>query len=198
MVGDGKLVALLKLLRSIDHVKIIRIDTKCPVYMPQRISKGLVAELAALQPIYISIHFTHPMEVFPETAEVLTRLADAGIPMLSYMPLLRGVNDDAATLEELWFKLACLRVRPYYLVQNVMDRWTNHFAVPLEKGLEVMRGIHGRLSGPAVPEYIAYLPGGGGKVPIQETCLIRKIKDGYVFRNFQGREIIYPFVPEEE
>ena len=166
LLPDDRLFRLLSEVRSFSHVEIIRIGTRAPCTLPQRITPELVKMLRGFHPLYISTHFNHPAEVTPEAALACTRLADAGIPLGCQSVLLKGVNDDTKILESLMRRLVRIRVRPYYLFQADLVRGTSHFWTPVEKGLQIMSGLRRTLPGFAVPHYVIDLPGGGGKVEL--------------------------------
>lgn len=197
-VSDNRLDQILDAIYSIDHVSIVRIDTKFATVLPQRFSASLLSVLSKRKPLYMNLHFTHASEISRETRQVCNKLADAGIVLGAYIPLLKGVNDDRDVLKELCFDLVKIRVRPYYLVQNVTNKWNRHFQVPIERGLELIDGLQGELSGVALPTYIVYLPNAGGKVPLQPNYLVSRTDQGYVFRNFQNKPILYMNAFENE
>ena len=190
-VSDNRIDEILQALYEIKHVGIVRIDTKFPTVLPQRFTTNLLSVLKERKPLYMNFHFTHPDEISPETMEVCNNLADSGIVLGAYIPLLKGVNDAREILKELFFSLAKLRVKPYYLVQNVTNKWNRHFQVPIQKGLDLIDGLQGEISGVALPTYIVYLPNAGGKVPLQPNYLVRRTEQGYIFRNFENRELLY-------
>ena len=169
LLPDERLFRLLSEVRSIPHVEIIRIGTRAPCTLPHRITPELVRLLRGFHPLYISTHFNHPREVTPEAALACTRLADAGIPLGCQSVLLKGVNDDPATLESLMRRLVRIRVRPYYLFQADLVRGTSHFWTPVEKGMQILSHLRRNLPGLAVPHYVIDLPGGGGKVEMGAT-----------------------------
>lgn len=189
---DYRLEYLLSNLRSIPHVEIVRIGTKVPVVLPQRITKGLLNMLRKYHPLFISIHFTHPDEITPETSYACTRLADAGIPLGSQTVLLKGVNDDIEIFTKLTQSLLKIRVRPYYLYQCDPIPGSAHFRTPVSKGLEIIRGLRGFTSGYAVPHFVIDAPGGGGKIPLLPDYVIEKNKDGYQLINYEGKSFFYP------
>jgi lysine 2,3-aminomutase len=166
LMEDRLLGEILDKIRRIPHVEIIRIGTRLPVTLPERITEGLCTLLKKHHPLYINTHFNHPLEITPESAEACARLADAGIPLGNQTVLLRGVNDSADVLLKLFRKLLGMRVRPYYLHQMDLTRGTDHFRTSLETGLEIMAKLRGELSGMGIPSYVIDLPGGKGKVPI--------------------------------
>jgi lysine 2,3-aminomutase len=190
-LSDERLDTILEMIYKIDHVQIVRIDTKFPSVLPQRFTANLLHILSKRKPLYMTFHFVHPDEISPETEDVCNRLADSGIILSSYIPLLKGINNNRETLKELFLKLVEMRVRPYYLVQNVTNKWNKHFQVPIEEGLKLIDGLHGEISGLALPSYVVYLPEAGGKVPLQNDYLVKQTSEGWIIRNFQGREILY-------
>ena len=188
----AKLEWLLQRLRRIPHVEFIRIGTKIPVVMPQRISNDLVRMLKRYHPLWMSIHFTHPDELTPETAEATRRLADAGIPLGSQTVLLKGVNDNVETMKSLMHGLLKNRVRPYYIYQCDPIAGSAHFRTPVEKGIEIIEGLRGHTSGYAVPSYVIDAPGGGGKIPILPDYLQGRDGGDVVLRNYKGLIYRYP------
>lgn len=189
---DKKLETLLFKLRKIPHVEIIRIGTKVPVVLPYRITHQLTEMLKAFHPLYMNIHFTHPHELTPETKEACNRLADAGIPLGSQTVLLRGINDNVEVMASLLKGLLQVRVKPYYIFQCDLAPGTSHLRSPVEKGLEIIKGLCGFTSGLAIPHYVIDAPDGGGKIPLLPDYIITKNPDHYVLRNFQDKVYIYP------
>ncbi|MCL5994706.1 MAG: lysine 2,3-aminomutase, partial [Chloroflexi bacterium] len=177
---------LLRRLRAIEHVEVIRIGSRVPVFLPQRITAELVAMLRQFHPLWLNIHVNHPKEVTPELARACARLADAGIPLGNQSVLLAGVNDHPDTIKALCHALVKMRVRPYYLYQCDLVAGSGHFRTSLAAGLEIMEALRGHTSGYAVPVYAVDLPGGGGKVPVMPNYLISMSQDRAVFRNFEG------------
>jgi lysine 2,3-aminomutase len=184
---DSALEHLLKSIRAIPHVEIVRLGTKVPMVLPQRVTRELTRMLKRYHPLLMSIHCTHPDELTPESGRALNRLADAGIPLGSQTVLLAGVNDDIETMKTLMQGLLRHRVRPYYLYQCDQVCGTAHFRTSIEKGLEIIRGLRGHTSGYAVPHYVIDLPGGGGKTPLCPEYLQAREGDHLVFRNYEGR-----------
>lgn len=166
ILSDERLEWLLARLRAIPHVEIVRIGTKVPAVLPQRITPALTRMLRRHHPLFMSLHFTHPAELTPESARACTRLADAGIPLGSQTVLLAGVNDSPEIMKELMLGLLKIRVRPYYLHQCDAVEGSWHFRAPIETGRRIIRSLHGFTSGYAVPTYMLDAPGGGGKVPL--------------------------------
>jgi lysine 2,3-aminomutase len=192
ILSDDRIEWLLSRLRAIPHVEFLRIGTKVPPAVPQRITPALVRILKRYHPLYLSIHFTHPDELTPEAARACARLADAGIPLGSQTVLLAGVNDDLETLRRLFHQLLKIRVKPYYLYQCDPVIGTAHFRVPIEKGLQIMRGLHGHTSGYAIPRYVVDAPGGGGKIPLLPDQPLERSGEQVLLRNFEGKVFSYP------
>ncbi|HEX4297438.1 MAG TPA: KamA family radical SAM protein, partial [Devosia sp.] len=185
-IGDDKLEWLLTRLRSIKHLEFIRIGTKIPVVMPQRITLKLTRMLKRFHPLWMSVHFTHPDELTPETVEACGRLADAGIPLGSQTVLLKGINDSIEVMKPLMHGLLKARVKPYYIFQCDPVSGSAHFRTPVEKGLEIIRGLRGFTTGYAVPQFIIDAPGGGGKVSVGPDFLLGRDGDDILIRNFEG------------
>jgi lysine 2,3-aminomutase len=192
VLSDERLEWLLSRLRGIPHVEFLRVGTKVPAALPQRITPALVRMLKRYHPLWLSVHFTHPDELTPEVARACARLADAGIPLGSQTVLLAGVNDDLEVLRRLFHGLLKLRVRPYYLYQCDPVAGSAHFRVPVEKGLEIMAGLRGYTTGYAVPTYVIDAPGGGGKIPLQPDYYLEREGDDVVLRNYEGNLYRYP------
>jgi lysine 2,3-aminomutase len=166
LLDDDRLGEILSGLRAIPHVEMVRIGTRVPVTLPERITPALCALLGRHQPLYVNTHFNHPREVTLASRGACARLADAGIPLGNQTVLMKGVNDDPLVMAELFRALLTMRVRPYYLHQMDLVRGTHHFRTKVEKGLEIMASLRGHVSGMAVPYYVVDLPGGKGKVPL--------------------------------
>ena len=191
-LSDEKLDWLLSRLRRIPHVEFLRIGTKVPVVMPQRITTSLTRVLKRSHPLWVSIHFTHPDELTPETVEACARLADAGVPLGSQTVLLAGINDSVDTMKRLMHGLLKARVKPYYLYQCDPIVGSSHFRTPVQKGLEIIQGLRGHTSGYAVPSYVIDAPGGGGKIPLLPEYVVGRDGDELVLRNYQGLHFRYP------
>lgn len=196
-LADEALGWLLERLRAIRHVEVIRIGTKVPAVLPQRITRDLVRLLRRYHPLWMSLHFTHPDELTPETAEACARLADAGIPLGSQTVLLKGINDDVDTMKSLFQGLLRLRVRPYYLYQCDPISGSAHFRTTIRRGLEIMEGLRGHTSGYAVPSYVVDAPGGGGKIPLLPDYVQGVDGDNLLLRNYEHRLFRYPGAFEE-
>jgi lysine 2,3-aminomutase len=173
-------------------VEIIRLGTKVPAVLPMRVTGALTRMLKKYHPLWMSIHFTHPDELTRETTEACARLSDAGIPLGSQTVLLKGVNDDVDTMRRLMQGLMRIRVKPYYLYQCDPIAGSSHFRTPVEKGLEIIRGLRGHTSGYAVPAYVIDAPGGGGKIPILPDYLQGRDGINVVLRNYEGNTYFYP------
>jgi len=191
MLADDDLTMVLKALKRIPHVKIIRIHTRVACTWPQRITPRLAHCLSSFHPLFINIQFNHPDEVTPEAARACSLLAGAGIPLGAQSVLLNGVNDRLEVLQGLMEALLCIRVKPYYLHQIDRLPGTAHFQVPIERGLELMAGLRGRLSGMAMPHFMIDLPGGGGKMELLPDSIVQKGSDHWLVRNFQGQTFRY-------
>jgi len=191
-LGDARLDWLLTRLRRIKHVEIIRIGTKIPAVLPQRVTSRLVRILKRHHPLWMSLHFTHPDECTPESSRACQRLADAGIPLGSQTVLLKGVNDSVDTMRQLMHNLMRMRVKPYYLYQCDPISGSSHFRTPVEKGLEIIRGLRGFTSGYAVPTYVIDAPGGGGKIPLMPDYVLGREQDKLALRNYEGKTFYYP------
>ena len=191
-MGNAKLEWLLKHLRQIPHLEIIRLGTKVPVVLPQRITNSFVNMLKQFHPLWMSIHFTHPSELTPETTQACNRLADAGLPLGSQTVLLKGINDNVDTMKQLTQGLMKIRVKPYYLYQCDPVRGSGHFRTTVDKGLEIIAGLRGFTSGYAVPSYVIDSPGGGGKIPLLPEYVIGRDGDDLLLRNYEGKIFRYP------
>jgi lysine 2,3-aminomutase len=190
----AKLETILAKLRAIPHLEIIRIGTRVPVALPQRIDDELCEMLQRYHPLWVNVHFNHPRELTPEAARACDKLSRAGIPLNNQAVLLKGVNDDVATIKSLCQGLMKMRVRPYYLYQCDPVRGAEHFRTPISKGLEIMDGLRGHTSGLAVPTYVVDAPGGGGKIPVAPQYLLDydEKRGRAILRNFQRK--VYEYV----
>ena len=191
-LSDEKLDWLLSRVRRIPHVEMIRIGTKAPVVLPQRITLSLTRMLKRYHPLWMSIHFTHPDELTAETKEACARLADAGIPLGSQTVLLSGINDCVETMKSLMHGLIMARVKPYYLYQCDPIVGSSHFRTPVAKGLEIIQGLRGHTSGYAVPHYVIDAPQGGGKIPLLPDYVVGRDGNDVVLKNYQGLYFRYP------
>ncbi len=185
-LSNDKLEWLLSRLQKIPHVEVIRIGTKAPVVMPQRITPSLCKMLSRFHPLWISIHFTHPAELTEEVKQACANLANAGIPLQSQTVLLSGINDNIEDMRRLFHGLVKMRVRPYYLYQCDPILGSGHFRTPVEKGVDIIKGLRGYTSGFAVPMYVIDCPGGGGKVPVMPDYVMKRDGDDIILKNYAG------------
>ena len=199
LVSDERLEYIIKKLREIPHVEIVRLGSRTPVVLPQRITPELVNMMKKYHPIWLNTHFNHSKEMTPEAEKALTLLADAGIPLGNQSVLLRGVNDCVHIMRELLHKLVRNRVRPYYIYQCDLSVGIEHFRTPVSKGIEIIEGLRGHTSGYAVPTFVVDAPGGGGKTPVMPQYVISQSPGKVVLRNFEGVITTYtePRVYEE-
>lgn len=191
-MNDEKLDWLLGRLSAIDHVEFIRMGTKVPVVMPQRITSDFCDMLRRHRPVWMSVHAMHPVEITPEVAQACGRLADAGVPLGSQTVLTAGVNDDPETMKALMHRLLRIRVRPYYIYQCDPIPGSRHFRTPVEKGLEILEALRGHTTGYAVPSFVIDAPGGGGKIPLTPTYFLGRDGDDVILRNYAGHTYRYP------
>ena len=192
LLSDKKLEHLLARLRAIKHVEFIRIGSRIPVFLPQRITPELCEIFKKYGPIWMSIHVNHPKECTAELRDATERLSFAGVPLGNQSVLLRGVNDDADVMKALVHRLLRMRVRPYYLYQMDLITGGAHFKVDVRKGIEIIRALRGHTTGYAVPQYVIDAPGGGGKVPINPDYIEKVTDNEIVFRNYEGDTYRYP------
>jgi lysine 2,3-aminomutase len=197
MLSTARLRWIVEALRGIPHVGIIRIGTRVPSALPGRITPELAAMLSRYHPIYMNIHFNHPREITPESRAACGLLANAGIPLGSQTVLLRGVNDRAEILGELFQKLLSMRVRPYYLLQMDLTQGTTHFRTPLSTGVKILQALRNRISGLAVPHFVVDLPGGQGKIPLVPEYVQSITRESLTIRDYRGRMCRYPLLAGE-
>jgi lysine 2,3-aminomutase len=191
VMSDARIAALLRELSAIQHVLTVRIASRTPVTLPQRITAALCRALRTHPAPWLMTHFNHPKELTPLARDACARLADHGIPVMNQTVLLRGVNDDVATLEALFRGLVRTRVRPYYLLQADPVRGTSHLRTPLSKGIELIGQLQGRLTGIALPKFIVDTPGGKGKVPVGPEVIVRREGPNTTLRTFRGELVDY-------
>jgi lysine 2,3-aminomutase len=196
MLTDYMLEKILSALRAIPHVEIIRLGTKMPCVLPQRITPKLCKIIRKYHPIYVNTHFNHPWECTKEAERACVMLADAGCPVGNQTVLMKGVNDDPDVMLELFRKLLAMRVRPYYLYQADMTKTTNHFRTPVHVGLEIMDKLRGHTSGLAVPYYVIDAPGGGGKIPLLPQYVIGRNGKEIILRNYNYDVFVYTDVED--
>jgi len=191
-LSDETLDYILSNIRRIEHVEMIRIGTRVPVVLPQRITDNLISILRKYHPLYLSLHFSHPAEITTECANACIKLADSGFPLGSQTVLLKGINDNVPVMMDLMHKLLKIRVRPYYLYQCDLIPGSSHFRTTVKKGLEIMKGLRGHTSGYAVPTFVIDAPGGGGKIPLLPDYVVEHNDEHIVMRNYKGIICEYP------
>jgi lysine 2,3-aminomutase len=192
LLSDKKIDQLLSRLRAIPHIEFIRIGSRIPVFLPQRVTPGLCEIFKRHGPIWMSIHVNHPRECTAELKDACERLSLAGVPLGNQSVLLRGINDDPDVMKALMHRLLRMRVRPYYLYQMDLITGGSHFKVDVLKGLEIIRSLRGHTTGYAVPQYVIDAPGGGGKVPLNPDYVEEVTDEGILMRNYEGRLYRYP------
>lgn len=185
-VSDDALEYIIRELRTIPHVEIVRIGTRVPVVLPQRITPELCTMLRKYHPIWLNTHFNHPKEVTPESRRACEMLVDAGIPVGNQSVLLKGVNDCPNIMKKLVQDLVKMRVRPYYIYQCDLSQGIEHFRTSVGKGIEIIENLRGHTSGFAVPTYVIDAPGGGGKIPVGPQYLISQTDTKVILRNYEG------------
>lgn len=197
LLNDDKLDELLKKLRQIPHIELLRIGTRIPIFLPQRITNSLCEILKKYHPLFISIHTNHPKELTLESRSALEKLADAGIPLGNQSVLLKGVNDDLVVMKALLQKLIICRVKPYYLYQCDLVAGTEHLRTSVKKGIEIMLGLRGFTTGYAIPQFVIDAPGGGGKIPLNPDYIISHNDERVILRNYEGKIFEYPEKSDE-
>jgi len=186
LASDERIEYILKKLREIDHVQVIRFGTRTPVVMPQRVTEKLVNMLKKYHPIWVNTHFNHPDELTPESKLAIDRLVDAGISVGNQSVLLRGINDCVHVMRKLVKSLVANRIRPYYIYQCDLSVGIEHFRTSVSKGIEIIEGLRGHVTGFAVPTFVVDAPGGGGKIPVMPNYVISHAPGKIVLRNFEG------------
>jgi lysine 2,3-aminomutase len=188
---DELLESLIQKIRAISHVEFLRLGTRVPVTLPQRITEKLVNTLKKYSPIWVSIHFNHPKEITKRCKIACDMLSEGGIPLGSQTVLLKGINDRPYIMKKLMHELLQIRVRPYYIYQCDPVRGTQHFRTPVAVGINIMEKLRGYTSGYAVPTYVIDGPGGGGKIPVGPNYILSQAKGKYVLRNYKGKIYTY-------
>ncbi len=183
---DEHLERIVSTLRGIPHVEIIRVGTRVPVVMPQRVTNELAAMLAKYHPVYLNTHFNHPKEITPESTKACSILADHGIPLGNQSVLLRGINNCPVVMKDLVRGLVRIRVKPYYIYQCDLTWGLDHFRTTVSEGLEIMEALRGHTTGFAVPTYVVDAPGGGGKIPLNPSYILTMGEGTVVVRNYEG------------
>ncbi len=191
MLTDTMLEKILKRLREIPHIEIIRLGTKMPCVLPQRITENLCEIIKKYHPIYVNTHFNHPWEITPESTKACEMLANAGVPVGNQMVLMKGVNDDPAIVKELMQKLLRMRVRPYYMYMADETKGANHFRTSIETGLNIIENLRGHTSGLAIPHFVIDAPGGGGKIPLLPNYVLHHDEDRIILRNYKKKSYVY-------
>jgi len=191
LLEDDHLEGIIAKVRKVPHVEIVRIGTRVPVTLPQRVTQSLASMLKKYHPLWISIHFSHPKEITKEVRRACAMLAEAGIPLGSQTVLLRGINDRPVVMKRLMHELLKIRVRPYYIYQCDLAMGTEHFRTPIAVGINIIEKLRGHTTGYAVPSFVIDAPGGGGKIPVGPTYLISQDKGKMVLRNYQGKVFEY-------
>jgi lysine 2,3-aminomutase len=192
LLENERLEEILSRLRAIPHIELLRIGTRAPVTLPQRITVGLVRMLKKFHPLMISIHFTHPKEISDAVKRACSELADGGIPLGSQTVLLKGINDKPYIIKKLVQELLKIRVRPYYIYQCDLATGTEHFRTSVATGIQIIEKLRGHTTGYAIPTYVVDAPGGGGKIPIGPVYMISRGKGKVVLRNYEGKTFEYP------
>lgn len=198
IMQSERIAAILSRLAAIPHVDYVRFATRAPVTIPQRITDDLCQALRTHPAVWVMTHFNHPKELTPESRAACAKLADHGIPVMNQTVLLRGINDSADTLENLFRGLLKNRVRPYYLLQADPVRGTGHLRTPLQRGMDLMEALTGRVSGIALPRFIVDTPGGRGKVPVGPTTIVARDGGATTLRTFRGEDVVYLDPPSPE
>jgi lysine 2,3-aminomutase len=191
LLENERLEEILSRLRALPHIELLRIGTRAPVTLPQRITGGLVRMLKKYHPLMVSIHFTHPKEITEAVKRACSELADGGIPLGSQTVLLKGINDKAYVMKKLVQELLKIRVRPYYVYQCDLAMGTEHFRTSVATGIQIIEKLRGYTTGYAVPTYVVDAPGGGGKIPLQPDYLVSKSRGKIVLRNYEGKLFEY-------
>jgi lysine 2,3-aminomutase len=192
LLENERLEELLSRLRAIPHIELLRIGTRVPVSLPQRVTTGLVRMLKKYHPLMMSIHFTHPKEITDAVRRACGELADAGIPLGSQTVLLKGINDKPYIMKKLVQELLRIRVRPYYIYQCDLATGTEHFRTSVATGIQIIEKLRGHTTGYAVPTYVVDAPGGGGKIPLGPVYLVSRAKGRVVLKNYEGKVFEYP------
>lgn len=192
LFSDERLDRILTRLRAIPHIQFVRIGSRIPIFLPQRVTPELCAMLKKHHPLFVSIHSNHPRELTSEVRDALGRLADAGIPLGNQSVLLRGVNDSVEIQQALVHKLLMCRVRPYYLYQCDLIHGSSHLRTSVAEGVSIIEGLRGHTTGYAVPQFVIDGPGGGGKIPINPNYIVETATGRVTLRNFEGNIFEYP------
>jgi lysine 2,3-aminomutase len=191
MLTDTMLEKILKRLREIEHIEIIRLGTRMPVVLPQRITSKLCNMLKKYHPVYVNTHFNHPWEITDESSRACELLADNGVPVGNQMVIMKDINDDPAIVKELLQKLLKIRVRPYYMYMADETKGANHFRTSIETGMKIVEALRGHTSGLAIPHFVIDAPGGGGKIPLLPNYVLHMDEEKIILRNYQNKVYSY-------
>ena len=191
MLTDIMLEKILKRLRKIEHIEIIRLGTRMPVVLPQRITPNLCNMIKKYHPIYVNTHFNHPWEITDESSRACELLADNGVPVGNQMVIMKDINDDPAIVKELMQKLLKIRVRPYYMYMADETKGANHFRTSVETGMKIVEALRGHTSGLAIPHFVIDAPGGGGKIPLLPNYVLHMDEEQIILRNYQNKVYSY-------
>lgn len=192
LFSDDKLEKILSRLRSIPHIEFLRIGSRVPIFLPQRITPALCEMLQRYHPLWMSVHTNHPRELTIEVRDALALLANHGIPLGNQSVLLSKINDSIPVMKELVQKLLRCRVRPYYLYQCDLIKGSRHLRTSVKKGIEIIEGLRGHTTGYAIPQFVIDAPGGGGKVPVNPNYILSHDDEKVVLRNYEGKIFEYP------
>ncbi|MBM3247861.1 MAG: lysine 2,3-aminomutase [Candidatus Omnitrophica bacterium] len=191
MLEDEALEDVIIKIRAIGHVEFLRIGTRLPISLPQRITPELVNMLKKYAPIWISLHVNHPKEITKRSKIALDMLSEAGMPLGSQTVLLKGINDRPYVMKKLMHELLKVRIRPYYIYQCDPAKGTSHFRTPIAVGINIIEKLRGHTSGYAIPTYVIDAPGGGGKIPVGPNYVLSQAKGRYTLRNYRGKIYTY-------
>jgi lysine 2,3-aminomutase len=191
MLTDTMLEKILKRLREIEHIEIIRLGTRMPVVLPQRITSKLCNMIKKYHPVYVNTHFNHPWEITDESSRACELLADNGVPVGNQMVIMKDINDDPAIVKELLQKLLKIRVRPYYMYMADETKGANHFRTSIETGMKIVEALRGHTSGLAIPHFVIDAPGGGGKIPLLPNYVLHMDDEKIILRNYQNKVYSY-------
>ncbi len=191
MLTDTMLEKILKRLKEIEHIDIIRLGTRMPVVLPQRITPKLCNMLKKYHPVYVNTHFNHPWEITDESSRACELLADNGVPVGNQMVIMKDINDDPAIVKELMQKLLKIRVRPYYMYMADETKGANHFRTSIETGMKIVEALRGHTSGLAIPHFVIDAPGGGGKIPLLPNYVLHMDEEKIILRNYKGKVYSY-------
>ena len=191
MLTDTMLEKILERLRKIEHIEIIRLGTRMPVVLPQRITPNLCNMIKKYHPIYVNTHFNHPWEITDESSRACELLADNGVPVGNQMVIMKDINDDPAIVKELMQKLLKIRVRPYYMYMADETKGANHFRTSVETGMKIVEALRGHTSGLAIPHFVIDAPGGGGKIPLLPNYVLHMDEEQIILRNYQNKVYSY-------